>query len=136
MAPDEHEYATWTARWTGGLSTEISGRGHTLRADEPPEFGGEDTGPMPTEILVAALASCFCMALAWAARRRGVELDDIEVDVRPERAPGHARHGAYDVTVRSSAPEDVLAPLVELAKRVCWVSNTLQHPPELRYRIG
>ena len=32
-----------------------------------PEFGGEDTGPMPTELMVAALASCFCLAVVWAA---------------------------------------------------------------------
>lgn len=134
--PDEGAYSVWTARWAGGLAAEVSGRGHALRADEPPEFGGDDSGPMPTEILTAALASCFCMSLVWAAGRRGVALgNSLEVDVQAERAPGKSRHGAYDITVRSALPADVLEPLVELAQRVCWVSNTLQHPPELRYQI-
>ena len=132
---DQHEYATWTARWTGGVSAKVFGRGHSIAADEPPEFGGNDAGPMPTEILVAALASCFCMALAWSATRRGVELTSLEVDVRAERAGKEPRHGAYDIWIRSSVPPETLTSLVALAKRVCWVSNTLATPPEIRYHL-
>lgn len=133
---DDHDYAVWTAEWKGGLATDVSGRGHSLRVDEPPEFGGEDTGPMPTEVLVAAIASCFCIAVAWAARKRRIPLDDVRVHVRPRRAPGEPRHGTYDVWVESSTPDDVLAPAVDLAKRYCWVTNTISTPPEMRYHMG
>jgi putative redox protein len=126
----------WTAEWKGGFASDVSGRGHALRADEPPQYGGEDSGPMPTELLIAALASCFCAAVAWSARRRKVELPDLEVEVRAVRAPGEPRHGAYEIAVHSSLAAEELAPLVELAKDACWVSNTLRHPPELRYRLG
>jgi putative redox protein len=132
---DEHEYAVWTAEWKGGTKTDVSGRGHAIRVDEPPEFGGEDTGPMPTELVVAALASCFCVAIAWAARKRDIELRDLEVQVRPHRVVGEPRHGRYDLWVHSSTPSDVIAPAVELAKRYCWVTNTLAHPPEIRYHL-
>lgn len=133
---DEHRYAVWTAEWRGGLATDVTGRGHSLRVDEPPEFGGEDTGPMPTEVMVAALASCFCLAVAWAARKRRIPLRDVRVRVQPHRAPGEPRHGAYDVWVESSTPDADLAPAVDLAKRYCWVSNTLANPPEIRYHLG
>jgi putative redox protein len=132
---EEHVYDVWTARWQGGLAAEVEGRGHRLRAAEPPEFGGDDSGPMPTELLAAALASCFCLAVAWAAGKRRLEVPDLEVDVQPHRAPGEPRHGAYDVTVRSSAPEADLARAVDLAKRYCWVTNTLATPPEIRYHV-
>lgn len=133
---EEHVYDVWTARWEGGLAAAVEGRGHRLRAAEPPEFGGDDSGPMPTELLAAALASCFCLAVAWAAAKRRVQVADLEVDVRPHRAPGEPRHGAYDVTVRASAPEADLARAVELAKRHCWVTNTLATPPEIRYHVN
>lgn len=133
---DEHEYEIWRAEWRGGLATDVSGRGHAIRVDEPEQFGGTDTGPMPTELLVAALASCFCLAVAWAAAKRRIPLEDLSVDVRPERAGREPRHGVYDIWVHSSTPADVLGPAVELAKRYCWVSNTLQNPPELRYHAG
>ena len=132
---DEHEYAVWTAEWTGGLSTDVSGRGHAIRVDEPVEFGGQDSGPMPTELVVAALASCFCIAVAWACRREGIDLRDLEVQVQPHRAVGEPRHGRYDLWVRSSTPAADLAPAVELAKRYCWVTNTLITPPEIVYHL-
>lgn len=133
---DDHEYALWSAEWRGGMSTDVTGRGHTIRVDEPPEFGGEDTGPMPTEVLAAALASCFCLAVAWGARKRRIPLEDLRIDIRPHRAVGEPRHGAYDVWVRSSTPAETLEPAVELAKRYCWVTNTLMNPPEIRYHVG
>jgi uncharacterized OsmC-like protein len=133
---DDHEYAVWTAEWRGGMATDVSGRGHSLRVDEPEEFGGEDTGPMPTEVLVAALASCFCLAVAWAARKKRIPLEDLRVSVRPRRAPGEPRHGRYDVWVESSTPDDELTPAVDLAKRYCWVTNTIQSPPEIHYHLG
>lgn len=132
---EEHVYDVWTARLTGALSAEVEGRGHRLTAAEPPEFGGDDSGPMPTELLAAALASCFCLAVAWAAGKRRVEVPGLEVDVRPHRAPGEPRHGAYDITVRSSGSADDVARAVDLAKRYCWVTNTLARPPEIRYHV-
>lgn len=133
---DAHEYAVWSAEWTGGLSSAITGRGHALTADEPPQYGGADTGPMPTELLVAALASCFCLAVVWAAGKKRIDIADLRVDVRPERAGDEPRHGAYDVWIHSSTPASELAPAVELAKRYCWVTNTISHPPEVRYHLG
>jgi putative redox protein len=132
---DEYQYATWTAEWKGGMVVDVSGRGHALRVDEPPEFGGTDTGPMPTELVAAALASCFCLALAWAARKRRVALEALEVAVRPRRAPGEPRHGRYDVRVHAPLPRETLEPLVRLAERFCWVTNTLKTPPEIHYLL-
>ena len=132
---EEHEYAAWRAEWRGGLAAEITGRGHALRADEPPEFGGTDTGPMPTELLAAALASCMCLSVAWAAKKRRVELADLVVQVRPVRAPGEPRHGRYEVRIESSLARDLLDPCVDLGARYCWVTNTLKNPPEIAYDI-
>ncbi len=135
MADADEGYATWRATWAGGLATDVAARGHSIRVDEPAEFGGGDTGPMPTELLAAALASCMCLAVAWAAGKKRVELADLAVEVTPHRAPGEPRHDAYEVAVVSSAPQEVLAPCVELGARYCWVTNTLQHPPAITYRI-
>lgn len=132
---DDYEYAVWRAEWRGGMSTDVSGRGHAMRVDEPEEFGGTNTGPMPTEVLAAALASCMCISIAWAARKRRVELADLSVEVRPFREPGEPRHGRYELRIESSASHEVLQPCVDLGARYCWVTNTLKNPPEITYDV-
>lgn len=138
MARDEpgYAYAPWRAVWRGGMAVDVAGRGHALRVDEPTEFGGDDSGPMPTEVLAAALASCMCIAVAWAARKRRVELRDLAVEVRMHREPGQPRHGRYEVRVESSAAQELLEPCVSLGARYCWVTNTLKHPPEIAYTVA
>ncbi len=79
---------------------------------------------MPTDLLMASLASCFTLALAWAAGKSGVELPDLEVSAT----------GTYDgprfasvvLTVETSLPAEALTPLLEPAKRACYVSNTVE----------
>ena len=39
------------------MSQTVETRSHRLMADEPLEFGGNDTGPTPYELLVGALGS-------------------------------------------------------------------------------
>jgi uncharacterized OsmC-like protein len=74
--------------WLGDYRTEIEVRGiHHLQGDEAPEYGGQDTGPMPTDYLLVAVGTCML--------------------------------------IQADLPPDQLEPLVEQARRVCFVSNTL-----------
>ena len=108
--------------------------GFTLTVDEPPSVGGTGLGPMPTDLLLASLASCFAMALAWAARRQGTELPDLSVTATGTYAG--PRFSVLALTVHTSAAADVVTPLFEPARRVCYVSNTFAQQPELTVRLG
>jgi putative redox protein len=59
---------------------EIEG-GHQLRADEPGTIGGTDTGPSPTRLLGASLASCIAITVEMYAERKGWDVGPVEVDV-------------------------------------------------------
>ncbi len=59
---------------------EIEG-GHTIVVDEPTEAGGADTGPSPTRLLAASLASCTAVTMEMYAARKGWEIGEVEVDV-------------------------------------------------------
>jgi putative redox protein len=59
---------------------EIEG-GHRLRADEPETAGGTDTGPSPTRLLGASLASCIAITVEMYAERKGWDVGAVEVDV-------------------------------------------------------
>ncbi len=81
---------------------EIEG-GHTLLVDEPAAAGGTDTGPSPTRLLAASLASCTAITMEMYAQRKEWDLDSVEVDVDVEYE-GHAP-AAFAVSVR--LPTDI-----------------------------
>lgn len=59
---------------------------HVWRADEPEAVGGDDAGPAPTQMLLAALGSCTSMTLRMYADRKGWKLTHVEVLLRFSRA--------------------------------------------------
>jgi len=119
-----------TASWRGGWATDVSARSHTVRVDEPE---GDDSGMMPTELFCAALASCFCLAVAFAARKRGIDVPELAVTVQAERAGSELRYDRLRVDTRAALDDETLAKLVERARPLCWVSNTLAAGVEVEY---
>jgi putative redox protein len=122
------------ARWRGGWATDVSARGHAVRVDEPTGAGGQDTGMMPTELFCASLASCFCLAVAFAAGKRGVEVPELEVVVEAERAGRELRYERFTVETRAALDDATLERLVDRARSLCWISNTLAAGVALEYR--
>jgi organic hydroperoxide reductase OsmC/OhrA len=90
---------------------------------------------MPTEYLLVALSSCFAMALAHVARKRELALGPLTVKaVATYDGPSFS---AIDLEVAfdEGAPS-AIDELVERARRVCYVSNTLTRSPELRVTVA
>lgn len=52
---------------------------HYLTADEPLDFGGNDFGPSPYELVSAGLSSCTAMTVQMYAKRKDWPLENIEV---------------------------------------------------------
>ena len=59
---------------------------HTLLTDEPLEAGGEDAGPDPYTLLLAALGSCISMTVTLYAKRKGWPLERVIVRLRQQNA--------------------------------------------------
>lgn len=121
-----------TAFWEGGYRCRVPIRGFDVLVDEPATVGGTDTGPTPTELLLASLGACLTLAVAHVARKRGRELPDLRVRVR-----GEYRGAGFDrviVEATSSEPELVRS-LLDQAIRTSYVSNTVRGGPEIEYRV-
>jgi putative redox protein len=122
------------AVWRGGWRCEVRAGGFELVVDEPSSAGGSGTGPMPTDLMLASLSSCYALALAWAARKRGFELPDLEVTATGTYEG--QKFAALELTVSTSLDADALTPLLEPARRVCYVSNTLAHTPPITVSLA
>jgi putative redox protein len=118
----------------GGDRHRIDIRGHAVVVDQPVADGGEDTGPTPTELLVASLASCVAHYARRALRRDGADGPRIRCrwamsDARPWRV------AAVEVDVL--LPADTPPARVDAVRRAighCTVHNTLADPPPVTLR--
>lgn len=65
------------------------GDGRSLITDEPQSSGGDDQGPDPYTLLLAALGSCISMTVKLYARRKAWPLERVTVRLRHQRV--HAK---------------------------------------------
>jgi putative redox protein len=61
------------------------GSGKTLITDEPLAAGGDDAGPDPYSLVLAALGSCISMTVTLYARRKEWPLKRVTVRLRTQR---------------------------------------------------
>ena len=63
---------------------DVDARQHRLIVDEPTPVSS-DLGPSPYELLLAALGSCTSMTLLMYARRNGMQLEAVEIQLAHDR---------------------------------------------------
>jgi uncharacterized OsmC-like protein len=115
------------------------GVGHALTTDEPVAAGGEDAGPDPYTLLLAALGSCISMTVTLYARRKQWPLEQVTVRLRQHRihskdcqecdqaAEGYIHRIERSVTVTGPLTAEQRARLQEIAHK-CPVHKTLTSP--------
>jgi putative redox protein len=116
-----------------GFLQDIAAGRHRLRADEPASHGGTDLGPSPYQYLAAALGACTAMTLRMYARRKGLALGHVAVDVLHDTvhatdvAEGVAQLDRFrrTITLEGRLTEEERARLLEIANR-CPVHRTLE----------
>jgi putative redox protein len=76
-----------------GTRHRVQIRQHAFTVDSGPAAGGKDEGPSPHDLYDAALASCKALTVLLYAKRKGMPLEDIEVQV--DRDDSQERQGTY-----------------------------------------
>jgi putative redox protein len=99
---------------------------HRLTADEPESTGGDDNGPSPQELLAASLASCTAITVEMYAKRKGWNIDELEVDVDYTPAErGSATNFKLVMRMPAHLSEDQVERLQVIANK-CPVHRTLE----------
>lgn len=110
--------------WASGkFAQDIEVAGHRLRADEEAEKGGDNSGPAPHELLLAALGSCTAMTLKVYADRKGWPLRDVRVILN-----GASSETGFTITrqlqIDGDLDQEQRRRLIEIADK-CPVHRTL-----------
>jgi putative redox protein len=69
----------------GKFGTEVHTPRHRFVADEPRSYGGDDTGPTPYDLLLAALGTCTAMTMKMYADQKGWPFEGARIHLTHER---------------------------------------------------
>jgi len=123
----------------GNLQNEVRyGADHSFITDEPVAVGGEDAGPDPYTLLLAALGSCISMTVTLYARRKQWPLETVTVRLGQnrmhskdckecEQMEGYIHRIERSVSFTGALTEEQRTRLREIAHK-CPVHKTLTSP--------
>lgn len=120
----------------GGMRFVAEVRGHRIETDQPESGRGEDSAPMPLELIGASLATCIALYARQYLVARELPTDGLRVELRSEMAKDPKRIGRLDVAL--VLPPDLPDEHRERLERVaasCPAHATLMHPPEIAVRL-
>jgi putative redox protein len=132
--------------WKGGAVTETTARGRSITADEPEGLGGTDSAADPVELLLAALTSCVSIGIATQAAKRGIHLEDFEIEVGGDLdlrgyfgldsdiRPGYTGI-QYTVKVKSDADRAVIEDILRTAERTSPMLDNIRNGVPVTTRL-
>jgi uncharacterized OsmC-like protein/alpha/beta superfamily hydrolase len=130
---------------TGPLAQRVRAGRHVLFAGEPVAVGGDDAGPGPYDLLLAALGACTSMTMRLYADRKGIAAERFSVRLSHrkihaqdcadcETKEGNVGEITRDITIEGNIPDETRARLMEIADK-CPVHGTLTHEIKIRSRL-
>ena len=126
------------------FTQEIIAGPHHLTADEPKGMGGNDEGPTPYDLLLAALGSCTSITVTMYAQRKNWPLQDVTVRLRHTRIhaadcvecetkEGKIDRIELDIEFVGPLSGEQRSKLLEIAKK-CPVHRTLTSETNIKTR--
>lgn len=126
--------------WQKNLSFLAEVNNHNLILDASEQVGGENKGPRPKPLLMAALAGCTGMDVVSIFKKMRVELDDFNVYVEGDITEEHPKqftsmHIIYEFKGKN-LPEEKLQKAVDLSdERYCGVSAMFKKAIKITHEI-
>jgi putative redox protein len=125
-----------------GFTQEIVVGPHQLTADEPKDMGGDDEGPTPYDLLLAALGSCTSITVTMYAQNKTWPLQDVTVRLHHstihatdcaecETKEGKIDRIELDIELAGPLSSEQRSKLLEIAKK-CPVHRTLTSETNIR----
>jgi len=128
------------SKWLGKMAFEAEVSGHKVLIDAGPAVGGENRGPRPKPLMLAALGGCTAMDVISILGKMRVEVDSFNVIVEGDLTEEHPKHFyrmhvIYEFTGKD-LPLDKLRKAVEMSEeKYCGVRATYKKALEITSEI-
>lgn len=113
---------------TGIYRQRINVNSHLFFADVGADLGGEDSAPDPHDLLDSSLAACTAITLTMFAKRRGMPLESINVEV--VRDSSKEKNGEYNLSLQlefiGNLTEEQRQQLLAIVEK-CPIHKLLSH---------
>ncbi|NSW45156.1 MAG: OsmC family protein [Bacteroidales bacterium] len=78
--------------WLGKMAFEAKVNDLPVTMDSAPDFGGENKGPRPKELLLASVSGCTGMDVVAILKKMQVELESFNMEVEADMTEEHPKH--------------------------------------------
>lgn len=94
----------------------------------PPKSEGLGSSVSGGELLFLALATCYCNDIYREAKKLGISVQSVEVEVQGEFGSegGGAKNISYRASVAAEAPRDEILNLIRHTDQVAEIHNTVR----------
>ena len=129
-----------STKWLENMAFESEINGHKLIIDAKEEVGGQDRGPRPKSLMLAALGGCTSMDVISILKKMRIELRSLNVIVEGELSEEHPKrfqkmHVIYEVA-GDNLPLDKIEKAVSLSEeKYCGVSAVYREVMEITSEI-
>ena len=130
----------------GGFFTKVFIRNHEILSDQPHGFSGQNQGPKPSELVLAALAACQETTYRIYAEDMGINIDEISVELTgtqdlrgfmalSEEVPAGFTSISGKVFIISEASKSDLELLQKRVDKYCPVLDDLKRPVDVSLTV-
>ena len=129
-----------STKWLENMAFESEINGHKFIIDAKEEVGGQDRGPRPKPLMLAALGGCTSMDVVSILKKMRVELKSLNVIVEGELSEEHPMrftkmHVIYEME-GDNLPMEKLKKAVSLSEdRYCGVSAVYKEVMDITSEI-
>jgi putative redox protein len=126
-------------RWSGGVSfVGSSDSGHDVIMDGSPDYGGQNKGSRPMEVVLIGMGGCTAFDVIHILRKQRQDVTDCVADIDAQRADSDPKvftkiHVHFKVTGRKLDPKKVDQAIHLSAEKYCSASIMLGKTAEITH---
>lgn len=115
----------------GGAKVDAHFGSFTVKTDQPPNGGGDNSAPTPFATFLASLGTCAGIYVLGFCRQRGLPTNGLRIIQRMHSDPFSGMVGQVDLEIQvpPDFPPKYLPSLVRSAE-MCAVKKHFEHPPK------